>query len=124
VLIRRVADLARPPAGQRRHPHAVVVDQLQGQRIGRPARHQQDVGVLQVGVGHLRPLQPPRHPQPDGQQCLQAGPAVEVIPDEGVERDAVHPLHFDGRKPPAADEYAAFEVVRIECLRACSYFPM
>ena len=39
---------------QRRHPHAVVVDQLQRQRVRRRTRHQQDVAVLQVAVADLR----------------------------------------------------------------------
>ncbi len=65
VLVGRMADLARFVFRQRRHPHAVVVDQLQRQRIGAGARHEEDVAVLEVAVGHVRRAQVLRHPPPD-----------------------------------------------------------
>ena len=51
VLIGLVPRLTRWIGRQGRHPHAVVVDQAQLESVGSVARNEQDVTVLQVGMG-------------------------------------------------------------------------
>ena len=98
-----MAHLTRGLARQRRHEHAVIVDELDRQGVGRAAGHEQDVAMLQVGVGDAGGPQSLSHASPDLQQAVQHRRLVEILADELVEGEALDPLHFEDRIPLPAD---------------------
>ena len=53
VLKIRMAHFAGMLVRQCRHPHAVVVDQFQAELADECAGNEQDVAVLQIGVGEV-----------------------------------------------------------------------
>lgn len=114
MLVVGVADLAGLPPRQRRHEQAIVVDEFDGQRRGGLSGHEQDIAVLQIGVGHAGLAQPSGHALPDQPQRLQEGRLVEAVADELIEQETLDPAHLQEGIPLAADANALVEVLEVD----------
>jgi hypothetical protein len=111
VLVGGVADLARALPGQRRHEHAIVIDQLDGQCRGFTSRHEQYVPVLQITVGEVRCAEKPGQPNPGLSQLLQDVRLVQMLLEKVVQRQPFHPIHLQDRIPPTVNTNALVQVL-------------
>lgn len=112
VLVGRMAQLARSGPRHGRHVHPVVVDQLQGKPASGP-RHQQDVAVLQVGMGYLGLAEPRGQLHPQVQQRAQRFRTVQVLPDEVIQGEPLAPTHLQKRHPLAAGSNARLDELEV-----------
>src|SRR5262249_7659822 len=96
VLVIWMPRFAGRLTGESRDPHAIVVDQPQLEGVRRSAGNEQDVPVLEVGMGNSCVAKRLAEPYPQPEDRPQVLRPAGVPADELVELKALHPLHFEG----------------------------
>jgi len=117
MLVGWVAYFARLFAGQRRDPHSIVVDQLDGQRAGLASGNEDHIAMLQIRMRNFRLAQTPSHAQPDLSQSFQQGGLVQIVAHELVQQEAFDPVHPQRRIPLAGNADSLIQVGEVDCKR-------